>query len=799
MRRRGCCDYNHRMKGLASFLAGSLAIQLMLLSSCPGQGTIAPSAGLRRASAAPVAEAKPVIRPLDSRKFKLNIPAPETGKVTPDSSADSNVMPDYTTRQFYDERIEQLNSEDIYDQQGALRAMARLGWGAEDAVPRVLQLMESPDRRTAEQAIRTLVQIAPRHGADYADRLTFLLGRNDDLIVTAAAESLGEMGPRAACATEELCRQFTRDHPMIQEEAVEALRRIDPQRLMNYVPELKGLLKNGGNTMQRKAAAYSLQLVGAVRQPPGPPEINAARAALKPPFPRLGTGMTIKIESEVGGLIPIPEPPDRLEALDPRLHDVPDILYDIALSDQPLDLRVQCIDSISAYGHFADYRVRSLLPLLRDQDRQLRSSAAACIACVAKPSSLKLEDWRAIMEVDSREAHCGICCGLATQPEMAEKLIPELIRIMRSEEIASFDDVRDPGMQAAELLCRLPSLPEESRSALANFAEANCGMVSQIPYERDLSPLAPYAQEVLPELSRNIQSSIESGGSSTYMRYLAELDPDGRHILQPLINLLHTGADFDDRGIAAEALGKIQRCPPEGLEALIASLEQDPDEMVRTMACSALARHAAPYPEAVAALARYASLCHGYELFNAAGSVMAVGEQSPEAAASIIKILSAAGENSRPTYEVVAARLSKNDQDAAALLEQALSRNSSSWLLAFAIEEAGERGPAAARCIPQLQSLSTGSQGDLIWPAFCALSQIDGPAAADGLDEMQALLFGGSKMARLQSAWMIGRLGAEGQTAQADLQNVLFAVDTDLRITAAISLADLQHSAVNQH
>ncbi|MCC7479424.1 HEAT repeat domain-containing protein [bacterium] len=669
-----------------------------------------------------------------------------------------------------------------------LRRIASLGAGAVSALPLVESYLDSQDEDARAQAIRAIGRIAPRDGVAYAQRFTLLLADESDAIALAAAGALAEMGPRASCALPPLRQMLSHSSVQRRTAAVSALRRINPQALLDDAGRLLHLLQHGSDRDERIAAAHALALIGPVRLPPDEAELQQAAASEAYPFERTRTGVSMQVLRPRQSDPDIPPPPPQLSELDPRLQAVPDVLFELALSDSDPRLREQCVYSLSTYGHFAAYRVRSLLPLRKEDDPMLAVAAGECIAYISVPGSLQPEELRTLLMARAPGVCLQAILALKSQPELARSLIPELSTVIRNQEADQYWGDTDPDFEAALLLASLEPLPADAREALAEVARENCINETLLTRERELYELAPYAVDILPEIVRSIESEYTGTGRLFVPLRLAQLDPDGSVAGGWLVKELHSDGSSSARGQAAAALGMLNSCPQYGLDALIKVVESDPDEWVRTAACSALAVHALKNDEALRVIAQYAAASSDYELFNAAGCAITVATASPHNAELVLGELRQYGNRAQPVHDVVAARVASDPAAATALLLQALEREESSWLLAFAIEEAGFRGSAAAACLPRLQELSRGPDESLRWMALCAIGQIDASAAAAEMEQLRDLLSSGSSASRRQSAWILGRMGPAALPAVPDLRCMLYDTDEELRMAAALAL-----------
>jgi HEAT repeat protein len=220
--------------------------------------------------------------------------------------------------------------------------------------------------------------------------------------------------------------------------------------------------------------------------------------------------------------------------------------------------------------------IPALIRAMRDEDADIRRSAAAALAFVDPQATSTFIRLMGKREANVREAATW---GLAMLGPDAVEAVPALIQALKD---------REPTVRAgsAVALRRIGPGAKQAVPALTNALEDNDGDV------RSAAASALYYigpdEESVPNLIQTLRDEEQPWARSSAARMLGGLGHGAAEAVPALIDALEKDEDFQAREQSALALGRIGAEPAEAIPALVQALENDQVRYVREAAAEAL-------------------------------------------------------------------------------------------------------------------------------------------------------------------------------------------------------------------
>jgi HEAT repeat protein len=247
---------------------------------------------------------------------------------------------------------------------------------------------------TRVEAARGLSAIAMQHGGRVIDAalpaLSASLAADDPALRSAAASALGQMGPLAEGAVDELLAIFENDRvDAVRRQAGLALTRVAPDAASVITAAARVMATDGDATVRQAAAAVLVQARAAAA--PVAAAIATAAAWDRDPMVRVfacaAEAQLGRIPTAVKGLIAGLEDDDpgvRAEAagflgaiVPAQASAVPPLTE--ALSDPEPIVRLAAVEALAMVGRPARPAIPTLWHLMRDPDESVRDSAVRAI------------------------------------------------------------------------------------------------------------------------------------------------------------------------------------------------------------------------------------------------------------------------------------------------------------------------------------------------------------------------------------------------------------------------------------
>ena len=334
--------------------------------------------------------------------------------------------------------IRSLNDGDLEVRHAALDSVQRLGPGASSAIPDLIELFRDSDGEIRSHGARALGRIGtsalpelivaskdadvrfrlsaaqalgelgPRARRSLPD-LTRLLKDADQDVRAAAAEALGRLETGARGTAPELAAALKDEHASVRLQAARALGRIGPAAAA-AVPELLPFLAGEGEQAElARAAAASLEQIGA------PPEAAGALVAALKSEDKALSASAAAVLRKLG------------RASQPQLVAL--------LKDEKPELRLRAAELLGSAGLDEEAVIPELIRALRDADERVNAAAVTSLGALGQTRDSRSKLVRALRDRSPlvRRAAAQALIGLG---DLAE-LIADFIQALKEEDVGA--------------------------------------------------------------------------------------------------------------------------------------------------------------------------------------------------------------------------------------------------------------------------------------------------------------------------------------------------------------------------
>ena len=453
--------------------------------------------------------------------------------------------------------VRQLQSQNVDVRLSAVKALARIGPEAKEAVPALIAALKDKDDGVRSFAAEALGRI----GKEAVPALIVALKDQNAGVRNSAVYTLGRIGPEAKEVVPALIAALKDKDDGVRSFAAEALGRIGKEA----VPALIAALKDQ-NAVVRPLATYALGRIGKEA-------VHALIAALK--------------DQDAGRRSSAAE---ALGEMRPEAKEAAPALI-ATLKDQDAGVRRYAAEALGRIGPGAKEAAPALIAALKDHDADVRRSAAQALGLIGPEAKEAVPALIAALTDHDVGVRRSAVYTLGRIGPEAKEAVPALIATLKDQD----DEVR---RYAAAVLGRIgPEAKEAAPALIATLKDQDAG-VRRYAAEA-LGRIGPGAKEAAPALIAALKDH-DAGVRRSAAATLGGIGPEAKEAAPALIVALKD-QDAEVRYSAAHALGRIGPEAKESLPALIVALK-DQDAEVRYSAAHALGRIGPEAKEAVPAL-----------------------------------------------------------------------------------------------------------------------------------------------------------------------------------------------------
>jgi len=472
----------------------------------------------------------------------------------------------------------------------AQAALLKIEWPDGDAPPgertrgRVYDLIRRLQTEADAAAAEELGKLGPG-AAEAVPALIEALEKKDDSVGRPAAEALGRIGPRAQEAVPALKKALKAGDPYVRIAAAAALAKID-HAATEPMPVLISALKKGAPDERISAANAAAEIgpsaSGAVADlmavlKSGAPE---ARIAAANALGAIGAGASTAGEALRSA----------------RTWEGSGRRGDVMLAAQRALLKVQWPEGGAPPEEDAGEAVRRLIMQLQSEAEPSRQKAASGLADMANAAREAVPALiEALQDRERPAAHPSVVKALAAIGPDSKSAVPELVAILREDERKALHEL------AAEALGRIG--PDAAEEAVAILIEALSreAPLSQVSAQA-LQSICPDSEGLVPPLLAALKEANNATVRAAAAEALGRIGPDAAEAIGEVAAVLSSDSSPDVRMAAARALGKIGPKSAGVLTVLTRAL-QDQEARVRETAAATLGEMGSAAQEAVERLA----------------------------------------------------------------------------------------------------------------------------------------------------------------------------------------------------
>ncbi len=666
----------------------------------------------------------------------------------------------------------------------ALFAPEVTGWnmaGAEatDPVTELRKAMKNQDQNARLNAALRVGKLAQNLTVAVRE-LTGLLRDSQQTVRTAAAETLGQIGPPARLAYPAL-REAAQgdDTERVRKTAAEAMKKIGPPTINDLLPALE-LLKDNDPGI-RSAAIQVLRLIG----PDAQGSVLTLREMLKDRDPgvRVSAAQALWVLEKQKELVL-----DELKAglKDTEVHvraraalalaemraDAKDAVPALAeaLRDSNPQVRFKAAFALSAIGKTANAKVPELLSALKDSDVKVRLYAARAVWEIAKKHEVVEVFAKALgsTEADIRITAAASLETVARESRPAPPAPPApsaaLLGVIPKLVFALKDS--DPGVRnrAALALGSIgPSAAEAVPDLIRSLKHSDASLRSHAAFA--LLRLGEPAKKAIPELRDALEDRKSAEVRLFAAQALWELDRDAKRVVPALVELMGE-KDGVLRARVARVLGAVKVDSRPVIAALNEALKDAANPTLQAMAAEALGKIGAPARITYPALMDLSKVEEPSVRKAAMEAMKKIGQPGREDVPVLAKALSDSNAHYRVAAVVALAMLYRDARPATVELAKCLTddnetvRRTAPFALATIGKEAREAIPALTEALKHADDV-------LVARAAYALGEIGAGAkdltdgavkkAVQALTDALANARPGIKVAAAQSLWQIAK------------------------------------------
>ncbi|MBD2066248.1 HEAT repeat domain-containing protein [Leptolyngbya sp. FACHB-671] len=340
-----------------------------------------------------------------------------------------------------------------------------------------------------------------------------------------------------------------------------------------------------------------------------------------------------------------------------------------------------------------DEAITSLLDLLKDEDRNVRGSAADAIGNLGKASDEVIAALLSLLKDEDRIVQGSAVGAIGNLGKASDEVIAALLSLLKDEDSnvrwSAADAIGNLGKASDEVIAALLSLLKDEDSNVrwsAVDAISNLGKASDEVIAALLS--------LLKDEDRIVRWSAANA--------ISNLGKASDEVIAALLSLLKD-EDRNVQGSAADTIGKLGKASDEVIAALL-SLLKDEDSNVRWSAADAIGKLGKASDEVIAALLSLLKDEDSNVRWSAANAISNLGKASDEVIAALLSLLKDEDRNVRGKALLIIGKLGKvSDEVIAALLSLLKDEDSNvRWSTANAI---GELGKVSDEVIAALLSL----------------------------------------------------------------------------------------------
>jgi HEAT repeat protein len=349
----------------------------------------------------------------------------------------------------------------------------------------------------------------------------------------------------------------------------------------------------------RARAATGLSAIGEAAIPALLPLLKHENANFRGMAAAALGNMKKSLRTNVPALIPLLQDPDAnvqsqaKHALESLISNNPDVLFQ---AKQALESNAEANPDQSKSSGNRAWEVAFFVPLLRDQNAEVRAISAYAISYIGKPAKSAVPALIPLLRDADIQVRSHTLKALRSIGKPAEMAIPFIIPLLREQ---------DPETQHNDPFDSLPSdlskphIRAEAASALAAMGDlARPALPDLLPLLKDRSSIAKrHALEAIGNMGQSAQSAIPDiipllkedsmlEVQSSAARILGNFGEPAKAAIPALVSLLHNQWS-SVRSSAAEALGKMGESARPTIPSLIPLLK-DADPDVRSSAAAAL-------------------------------------------------------------------------------------------------------------------------------------------------------------------------------------------------------------------
>ncbi|HEY2251101.1 MAG TPA: HEAT repeat domain-containing protein [Planctomycetaceae bacterium] len=463
--------------------------------------------------------------------------------------------------------LESKDEQVVIHAAGALGAIGRSGIGRDEAgsgldaaVPRLKKLLTHQSSSIRAHVASSLGDIGP-DAANAVNDLTTALEDRDEAVRRESAEALGKIGPAAKSAIPALLKALGDDKNAVTMHAAWALGRLGS----DAVPQLV-------ETLQDPKRRYEAVVILGGMGPAAEPAVGALTALLSEP--KLGVNLGREIVLALAHIGPA------ARAAVPALLKI--------LEDDESPLRAGAawalakIDDREARETVLKFLIKNLP---RRDDSELSVVAPMALLMLARDNDalthLVLPRVVELLAHDSPQVKSEAAASLAALGEKAALAVPNLD--------AGLHDA-DPSLRIA-FLSTLAAIGPAAVDALPNIARLLADPVMSVRYAAShaIGKMGKAAQEAAPRLEKNLKDPDE------FLQFvsawaLVQVDPGRKNLAAMCVGPLVRSLSHQDPHVRSEAVAALSLLGGQARSAVPAleAIANDPNETVRQSVADAL-------------------------------------------------------------------------------------------------------------------------------------------------------------------------------------------------------------------
>jgi len=415
--------------------------------------------------------------------------------------------------------------------------------------------------------------------------------------------------------------------------------------------------------------------------------------------------------------------------------------------------------------------ITTLLSLLKDNDSEVRSSAASVLSDLGNASPEVMTGLLSLLKDNDPAVCSNAASALSDLGNASPEVMTGLLSLLKDNE----SEVRSMAVSA---LSRLGNASPEVMTGLLSLLKDNESEVrSMAAYA--LGRLGNASPEVVTELLSLLKDN-ESEVRSMAVSALSRLGNASPEVVTELLSLLKDN-EAEARFHAAYALGQLGNASPEVVTELL-SLLKDNESEVRSRTAASLSQLDNASPEVVTELLSLLKDNESEVRSNAASALSRLGNASPEVVTELLSLLKDNESTVRSRAAFALSRLGNASPEVVTELLSLLEDNNKRYRAASALSDLGN---ASHEVVTGLLSLLKDNESNARYGAAYALGQL-GNASHEVVTELLNLLKDNESVVRYGAAYALGQLGNASHEVQSILMQWVEQHSSDEAIGSAI-------------